>query len=125
MRSRRRRETLSSDLRRSSEQQLSGQQNKRTERGVVVVRECEKEQEVRTGLCALNTEAENRGRDVGCAGEPAQLSREAVAVLGHELVMMTSKLPPSPLNERRVGLLHYFTTPATPTNLLLLLHYVS
>ena len=37
-----------SDLQRSSEQQLSGQQNKRTERGVVVVREYEKEQEVRS-----------------------------------------------------------------------------
>ena len=71
-----------SDLQRSSEQQLSGQQNKRTERGVVVVRECEKEQEVRSGLCTLNTEAENRGRDLGCAGEPAQLSGEAAAMKG-------------------------------------------
>ena len=64
-----------SGLQRSSEQQLSGQQNIRTEQGVVVVRECEKEQEVRSGMCTWNTEAENRGRDLGCVGEPAQLSR--------------------------------------------------
>ena len=34
-----------SDLQRSSEQQLNGQQNKRTERVVVVVRDCEKKPE--------------------------------------------------------------------------------
>ena len=61
---------------------LCEQQNRRTERGVVVVREYEKEQEVRSGLCTLDTDAENRGTDLGCAGEPAQLSGEAAAVKG-------------------------------------------
>ena len=46
------------------------------------MRECGKEQEVRSGLCTWNTEAENRGRDLGCAGEPAQLSGEAATVRG-------------------------------------------
>ena len=48
----------------------------------MVVRECEKEQEVRSGLCTWNTEAENRGRDLVCAGEPVQLSGEVAAMKG-------------------------------------------
>ena len=72
------------DLQRSGERRLSGQQGARAERGVVwqQEREFEKEQEVRSGLCTWNTEAENRGRDLGCAREPAQLSGEAAAVKG-------------------------------------------
>ena len=46
----------------------------------MVVRECEKEQEVRSGQCTWNTEAENRGSDLGCAGEPVQLSGEAATM---------------------------------------------
>ena len=41
------------------------------------MRGCEKEHRVRSGMCTWNTEAENRGRDLGCAGGLAQLSGKA------------------------------------------------